>query len=92
VPFLNVFSHEELSLSLDLRKDEEFREVIITASIDFNAPKGLCMMLRECFDEAEQDKHRNPENMAAMQIKLVQSTAHSGKGIADDLLIASLKL
>jgi hypothetical protein len=43
--------------------------VIITASIDFNAPKGLCTMLRESFDEAEQDKYRNPENTATTQIK-----------------------
>ena len=56
-------------LFVDLNKDKEFREAIITASIEFTTPEGLCTMLGERFYEAEHDKYKNPENTAATQIK-----------------------
>lgn len=53
----------------DLRKDEEYREVILTACIDFITPEDLFSMLQWRFDEAEQDTHKHPADRVATQYK-----------------------
>ncbi|KAJ2924054.1 hypothetical protein H1R20_g13048, partial [Candolleomyces eurysporus] len=55
-----------------LHKDKELRDVIITASLEFTTPEGLCAMLGARFDEAEQDKYQNPERMAETQINVLE--------------------
>ncbi|KAJ2918084.1 hypothetical protein MD484_g2342, partial [Candolleomyces efflorescens] len=87
----NVDFFQMLSeITEDLRKEQEFREVIITASIDFNTPKGFFKMLRECFEEAEEDRRRNPENMAATQINVFEVMSywitHAQLPVNSDLL------
>ena len=56
----------------DLQKDEEYREVVLTARIDFIAPEDLFGMLRWRFSEAEQDSLRHPQDKMETQYKYVQ--------------------
>ncbi|RXW13978.1 hypothetical protein EST38_g11877 [Candolleomyces aberdarensis] len=69
---LKAWSTDLLTISVGLNKDKELREVIITASIEFTTPEGLCAMLGARFDEAEQDKYQNPEKMAETQTNVLE--------------------
>jgi hypothetical protein len=60
-----------LIVASDLRKDEEYREVILTACIDFITPEDLFSMLQWRFDEAEQETHKHPADRVATQYKYV---------------------
>ncbi|RXW24190.1 hypothetical protein EST38_g1647 [Candolleomyces aberdarensis] len=53
--------------NFNLRKDEEYREVILTACIDFITSEDLFGMLQWRFDEAEQDTHKHPADRVATQ-------------------------
>ncbi|KAF5324648.1 hypothetical protein D9611_004380 [Ephemerocybe angulata] len=58
---------DRLVNNFNLRKDEEYREVILTACIDFITPEELFSMLQWRFDEAEQDTRRHPGDRVATQ-------------------------
>lgn len=63
-----IFTHD-LSIFSDLTKDGEFREVMITASIDITTPKDFCAKLWELFYAAEKDRNRSPEKRITTQMK-----------------------
>lgn len=70
-PYLSLSNVSTLTGNAGLRKDEEFRDILLSSTVDFVPAEEFFSVIERRFREADRTAFRNPEDRIALQYKCV---------------------